>query len=100
MTFDKFTEALNRFRDEVIAEAIETKDAFLPQKELERLYRKFDVAERAMADRIISDWVLSQDTAVRFLAEVLVRSFCITAADVSLRALRERLAGTHTAPAR
>lgn len=73
------------------------KDSHLALDRLHALYRKFDGEERALADQVLAEWVLSQDEKVRFDASALIDDFAIATAIPALEKLAERLA-TSAAP--
>jgi len=59
--------------------------------DLRNLYQRFDAAERSLADRVISEWVASDDENLRFDALALVDDFGLTAATEALTTLAVRL---------
>jgi len=91
VTRDAFREELDRFREEVDREAVEMKDSYLALERLASLYERFDHSERELADRVLSEWVLSEDEAVRFDAMALIRKFGIVTSVSALRQLHARL---------
>jgi hypothetical protein len=71
------------------------KDPVLAQEQLEGLYRRFDDAKRAMADRVVGGWALSDDEGLRFDALAMIRTFKIASALPALRQLEKRLDRDH-----
>ncbi len=59
---------------------------------LEKLYLRFDESERELADRVVSEWVQSEDSGLRGDAEFLIGKFDIKSASESLKDLANRLA--------
>jgi hypothetical protein len=94
MTLDEFRREMEAYRQAVHEEADQFKFPYLALKRLYALYRKFDDEERAMADQVIADWVLSDDANVRFDALALTREFHITNAITALEKLAKRLPST------
>jgi len=58
---------------------------------LRDLYQKFDARERALADQVLMEWVLSDDEGLRFDAEVLTRELKIVTVAPALEQLAIRL---------
>ena len=83
--------------DAADAEANEFKDSSLAVTRLCELYRKLDGQERAMADQVLSEWILSDHPTRQYDAKTLVRRFGIVQAIPALRTLAQRLA-TSRAP--
>lgn len=91
MTPDEFRDALEKFREEVNREAMASKSSHDAFVQLSNLYARFDADERGMADRIIADWLASDDDGKRWDAEALIQEHGIESALPQLRALAERL---------
>jgi hypothetical protein len=96
MTLDEFRLRMTRYREAADEEATSLKDPYLALDQLRSLYRQFDASERTMADRLLAEWVLSNDEKVRFEALVLIDDFHIKTAIPALRELAVRLASTDT----
>jgi hypothetical protein len=94
MKLNEFRKEMEAYRNSVEEEAKSLKDPYLALERLYGLYRKFDPQERAMADQVLAEWVLSEDGHVRFDALALVDDFKIASAMPALRALAERLASS------
>jgi hypothetical protein len=96
MTRDEFRCEMDRHRRAVHEEADQFKYPYLALKRLYALYEKFDAEERAMADEVVTDWILSDDPNVRFDALALAREFHISNAIPALEKLAKRLPSTCT----
>lgn len=94
MNLDEFRQQMTSYRHSVDEEAKTLKDSYLALDRLHALYRKFDSAERAMADKILAEWALSDDEAVRFDALALIDDFKIAGAAPALKKLATRLASS------
>jgi hypothetical protein len=97
MNLDEFRLKMKSYRGAVDKEAIALKDSFLAQNRMRALYEKFDSDERDMADRVLAEWTLSEDDALRFDALALIDQFKITTTLPAVRTLASRLASS-TAP--
>lgn len=93
MKLEEFRQAMDDFRARVDREAIELKDSYLALQRLSDLYESFDQSERALADEVLSEWVLSEEEATRFDAMALIRKFDVTRAAPALHQLDQRLDG-------
>ena len=96
MRQDEFRREMDRYRQAVHDEADQFKYPHLALERLCALYRSFDSEERSLADQIIADWVLSDDSNVRFDALVLIREFHIGTATSALEKLANRLPSVRT----
>jgi hypothetical protein len=97
MTLDEFRREMNAYRDDANAEAKSLKSPYVTLERLDALYIKFDDDERVMANQVIADWVLSEDEALTYDGQHLVRKFKIVSAIPALQELAKRLA-TSKAP--
>lgn len=91
MTLDEFREHMASYRLAVDAEGASFKDSQWALEKLDELYRKFDAAEREMADQVLTEWALSEDENVRFDAQSLIADFKIAKAVAALEQLATRL---------
>lgn len=96
MNLDELRVAMNAYRKAVDQEARELKDSYLALEKLHSLYRELETEERALADRVVAEWLLSDDEGLRFDALVLVDDFKIVKAVSALRELSRRLGSTTT----
>ena len=94
MNLSEFRLEMRNYWQAVDTEAKSFKDSDLVREKLHALYEKFDASERQMADEIISEWVSSENEALRFDALVLVDDFKIVVAIPTLRDLASRLASS------
>ncbi|HVX91533.1 MAG TPA: hypothetical protein VHC20_08060 [Candidatus Paceibacterota bacterium] len=94
MKLDEFRNQMEAYRSSVDQEAKSLKDSYLALDRLHNLYRKFDGEERAMADQVLTEWVLSEDENVRFDALALIDDFKIAHAMPALKTLTARLASS------
>jgi hypothetical protein len=92
MNLDNFRNRMQIFRQTVDQEARELKEPYLALEKLELFYRSLSPLERQEADQVISEWVLSNDEALRFDALALIDIHRIKGAASSLSRLGERLA--------
>lgn len=91
MTLNEMREAMDAYWRRVDAEALELKDSQLALERLESLYRRLDAGDRALADVVVTEWVVSDDDARRFDAEVLIERCRIDSAAPALRRLARKL---------
>jgi hypothetical protein len=92
MKLDEFRRQMAWYRVAVDEEARSLKDSYVALDRLHRLYQKFDDQEKAMADHVISEWVLSEDENVRFDALALINDFKIATTKTALQKLANHLA--------
>ena len=100
MNLDEFRLKMKSYRDAVDNEAIALKDSFLALDRMRALYEKFDSEERDMADRVLAEWTLSEDEALRFDAMALIGQYKITTTLPAVRTLASRLASSAAPGAR
>ena len=102
MTLDEFRREMEAYWQSVHKEANKFKDPHIAQERMYALYRKFDAEERAMADQVLGEWVMSEDDNTRFDALDLIREFKIINAIPALKNLAKRDRGWRQAvhPAR
>jgi len=91
MKLDEFRHEMEFYWRQADKEARRLKDAFFVRNRMLLLYGRFDAHERCMAHKVLSEWVLSEDEAVRFDALGLIKHLKVTAAMPPLRELVERL---------
>jgi hypothetical protein len=91
MKLVEFRREMESYRQQADREAQCQKDSSIVRKRLLQMYSRFDPDERLMASQVLSEWVLSEDEAVRFDALGMIRDLKIVAALPSLRKLAERL---------
>ena len=96
MTFEEFRREMNEYRKSADERAKELKGPQIASEKLRSLYRSFDAQERIMADRVVIEWVLSDEEGIRFDALALVEDFRIRAAIPALRELASRLGNQRT----
>ncbi len=92
MAYEKFRESLESFRINADVEAAAQKDPQLALDQLCALYKKFDASERAMAGRVLAEWVLAADVGKRFDALAIVEEYRVLDVAPTLRNLASRLA--------
>ena len=92
MTLKEMRQVLTTFRTSADRDALRAKDSQSALSELDRVYRSLDVAERRLADQVISEWVTSADEGVRFDALHLVRTFALATSTLALEQLARSLA--------
>lgn len=91
MNFEDFRSHMASYRRSVDEEARSLKDSNLALERISSLYRSFDANERAMANRVLAEWVLSADEALRFDALAIIDDFKISMAADALKRLARRL---------
>lgn len=96
MKIDEFRRRMEQFWQDADQEAASLKDSYHALELLHNLYIKFDGAERAMADEVISEWVLFESEKMRFDALALIDDFCIERAMPALHDLAIRLSTSST----
>lgn len=89
---DIFRAELESWWADTYARATRYKDPHAAQTELVDLYEKFSPEVQPLADRVLSEWVTSDDVAKRFNALVLIDQFRIRSAVDQLRVLESTLA--------
>jgi hypothetical protein len=94
MMLDEFRHKMEAYWQSVHEEANEFKDPYMAQKRMYALYQRFDAEERAMADQVLAEWVLSEDSSMRFNAKALIEDFRIIKAVPALEKLAKRLASS------
>lgn len=78
MTLEEFREEMNLFWRWAEEEASTCKDPFIVVRRLVALHRKFDAAERQMADVVLAEWLSSHATNCD--ARWLIKEFKIMSA--------------------
>ena len=91
LTLEEFRREFESYRSAANRDAAALKDPYIALGQLRSLYNRFDPDERSMADRVISDWALSDDDGVRFDALVLIDEFKVADAIPTLATLVNRL---------
>jgi hypothetical protein len=99
MKLNELRNQMESYRRAADEEAMSLKDSYLTLDRLHSLYRKFDEEERAMADQVLAEWVLSEDENLRFDALALIYDFKIVSATPALQKLIDRLASCRTSGA-
>ena len=92
MTFEEFRTLMNEFRAAVDREGEDEKDSYLALEALHTFCEKLEGSEKEFADRVLTEWLLSDDEGLRFDAEALIDDYCVIQALPALATLRERLA--------
>ena len=92
MTLDEFRKEMEAFRGSVDEEARSLRAPYVVSEEFSKLYQSFGDSERAMADQVLAEWVLSEEEGVRYDALALISEFKITTTVQVLRKLASRLA--------
>src|SRR5215211_3433863 len=95
MTLDEFRQEMSAYLKAVKQEEIELRYSSHTFVRMERLYRKFDAEERAMADQVLAEWLSSDNSSERYHAYVLIDKFRITAALPALEKRAAQLASSH-----
>ena len=95
MRLTEFRRRMESYRRDFNEEAMSLKDSYLALDRLHAMYGQLDDYERAMADQVLAEWVLSDDENVRFDALALIDDFKIASASRALESLAKRLAASH-----
>jgi hypothetical protein len=82
---------MTSYRERAKSNADKSKMPQLEGQSLLKLYRELDDSEREMADRVVSEWVLSPEERLRFVALHLVRVLGIRSAVPALNELMRNL---------
>ena len=99
IVFDEFRNQMNDYRDRLVHDAIREKEMNLVPVELEKLYSQLDENKRFLADQVVCEWLQSEDSSVRWDAEVLIKKFKICSALRGLKELEIRLLRTFSTSA-
>jgi len=91
MTLDEMRSALADYRASADAQGAAFKDSHLALFELKKLYVRLDEPERTLANRVIAEWLLSEDEGLRFDALTLAEEFLILTTSEALQELANRL---------
>jgi len=91
MIYEKFRHEMKNFRQREIERAKQAKEMNLVWINLEKLYSRFDVDETKLANRVIDEWLQSEDSSLRGDAEYLIDSCNIRTAKDGLVKLASRL---------
>jgi hypothetical protein len=91
MTLDEFRVEMESYRQTAERDGRSFKDSQIALERLHHLYEKFNVEERALANEVLQEWVLSDEEGVRFDALALIDDFKISSAVPALKALADRL---------
>jgi hypothetical protein len=91
MDLDEFRFNLEGFRASAERDAAALKDSQQVLLDLRNLYQTFDANERSLADRVIAEWLASDDESLRFDALSLVADFALANTTGALNELAGRL---------
>lgn len=91
MTLDEFRAEITSYWHSADDFARSFKDPSIVLSRLLALYRKFNEAEKIMADQIFCEWVLSGNERLRFDALALIDELKISSALYALDRLTERM---------
>jgi hypothetical protein len=94
MTLDDFRREMEAYRQDVHKEGWDLKDSVHAWDRLEVLYRRFDAEERAIADQVISEWILSDNDSASHDGWVLARRCHIKSAIPAIEELVRRIASS------
>jgi hypothetical protein len=100
MTLDEFRHEMEAYWQSVDAEANDFKDPFIATKRMYDLYQRFDSDERSMADQVLSEWALLEDSSMQFDALALIEDFEIKKAIGALQRLATHVASSRAPGAR
>jgi hypothetical protein len=92
MTPEEFRRAMQRYREDIDAEAKALTDPYVTLDRLRGEFRKLDADERSVANEVLGEWALSDDEKLRFDALVLIEELNITTALPVLEELMRRYA--------
>lgn len=78
-------------------QAEELRDPMRAPERLNGFYYALDAEERLLADRVLAEWMLSDDDRKRYDADLLIDEYKVKSAEPALRTLMAKLA-TSTDP--
>ena len=84
--------AMQRYRQQIEAEANALKDPYLALDRLRGEFSKLDVDERRVANEVLGEWALSDDEGLRYDALALIEDLNVRTALPALEKLMRRLA--------
>jgi hypothetical protein len=91
LDFEVFRWQMNEYWRDADGRAQALRDAYFVLDRLDKLYRNFDPEEQAMADLVVSQWLLSDNDRLWYDGLYLTRQFRISSALPAMRTLSERL---------
>jgi hypothetical protein len=94
MTQQEFREEMLAYRADAESSAAERRDTRIVLERLDRLYSSFDESERAQANSVLAEWILSDAQGLRFDARHLARVFRIGRLLDALRESATRLSAS------
>jgi hypothetical protein len=97
--FDEFRDRMNDYRGRLVRNATLAKEMNLVVIELEKQYSRLQADDRIFANRVICEWLQSEDSGARWDARVLIKKFKIRSAMHRLKELETRLKGKSSASA-
>jgi hypothetical protein len=92
MKENSFRMQMENFRNAAVSEGNYLRYPYIVLERLHQLYESFDNEQRAAADRVFAEWLLSDDESKRFDAIALIRAFDVKSAVPQLEELRDVLA--------
>jgi hypothetical protein len=94
ITFEEVRTEMEISRAEAEKQAKLLKDSYIVLDRLRRLYEEFGSDKRQLDNKVIADWVLSDNEGLRFDAQHLIREYKITETVPALKHLETRLANS------
>lgn len=96
MTLEEFRLQMEAYWKAVDEESRTLKDSHFAVEKMQSFYRSLGIDDREMANKVLSEWLLSPDEALRFDALALVDDFRIVLAIPTLTRLAKQLASSST----
>jgi hypothetical protein len=100
MAYEEFRQEMNDFLSSAYDRPQSMREGTYALISVEKLYARFDEGERRMADRVLIEWLLSDQERLSSIAFYVVRHYKVSSATSALRELASRLASINTPMAR
>lgn len=80
MNYEEFRSEMNSYHQGAKQDAKAAKNPYVTIQQMRALFKRFDDSERRMAEKVLSEWVLSDDGSLRYDALALIRDFKVVPA--------------------
>lgn len=90
-SYEQFRAKLSDYWGELNDQAKSYRNSFLVLDRLRQLYAELDVQERGFAERVLCEWVTSEDETLKFDALMLVGELSLNECLPNLQSLERRL---------
>jgi len=95
---DRIGDQWRSLRDALDKRAIQAKDSMQAIFELNDAYGRLDETERSEVNKVLVEWLLSDDAGLRYDAEFIVEKHSLRKAVPALRTLQDRLENESSEP--